>query len=220
MQRDTRKRLLHYLAIKLAWLLLLGLGKTARIRVRHVNYWRQALAESCGLIYIVWHGKMLLPTFMHRRQNISAMVSEHGDGEIIAQTILRLGYRTVRGSSTRGGQRAFRDMLRQLKNGEHCTILPDGPTGPRQTLKMGAILLAQRSGANLLPITFAARKPIVLNSWDRFTLWWPFSKCTVLYGEPIKIPRALSPGDLEEQRLFVEQQLLALEKEADEVFRT
>ena len=172
------------------------------------------------MIYLLWHGKMLLPTFIHRHQNISAMVSEHGDGEIIAQAILRLGYRTVRGSSTRGGSKAFRQMLKQLKNGERCVILPDGPNGPRHKIKMGAILLAQRSGANLLPITFAAEKPIVINSWDRFTLWRPFSKCCVLYGEPFKISRHLSTDELEEQRVCAEKRMMALEKEADAVFRT
>ncbi|MBN1464871.1 lysophospholipid acyltransferase family protein [candidate division KSB1 bacterium] len=219
MRENRRKRLLHYLAIKFAWLFILALGKTARMRVQHAHHWRRAMREKNGLIYLVWHGKMLLPIYVHRRQSISAMVSEHGDGEIIAQTILRLGYRTVRGSSTRGGQRAFRDMLRQLKNGERCTVLPDGPNGPRQQLKMGAILLAQRSGANILPLTFAAQKPIVISSWDRFTLWWPFSKCCVLYGEPIKIPRRLSLDELEAQRSFVEQRMLALEQEADAIFR-
>jgi lysophospholipid acyltransferase (LPLAT)-like uncharacterized protein len=220
MKVNNRKRLLHYLATKFAWLLLLGLGKTARIRLHHVNHWRQVKREKCGLLSFVWHGKMLLPIYVHRKQNISAMVSEHGDGEIIAQTILRFGYRTVRGSSTRGGQRAFVDILRRLKNGEHCTILPDGPNGPRQKLKMGIIVLAQRSGASLLPVTFAAQKPIVINSWDRLTLWRPFSKCILLYGKPIKIPPKLTLTELEEQRLFVEQRLMALEKEADEVFRT
>lgn len=218
MNKKKKKAILQYLAIKLAWLLVLGFGKAGRVRVKNMHYRWQAIRRNAGLIYLVWHGKMLMPVYVHRNLGISAMVSEHGDGEIIAQAILRLGYRTVRGSSTRGGQKAFREMLKQLKNGEHCTILPDGPTGPRREFKMGAILLAQRSGATLLPVTFAAQKPIVFNSWDRFTLWWPFTKICVLYGKPLTIPRNLSPDQLEEQRLRVEQHLLRLEEEADAIF--
>lgn len=219
MNKAKRKQLLVYIATKISWLLVLAFGQMARIRVKHINYWHKVRKEACGFIYLVWHGKMLLPIYVHRRQNILAMVSEHGDGEVIAQAIVRLGYRTVRGSSTRGGGKAFRSMLRQLRNGAQCTILPDGPQGPRHELKMGAILLAQLSGAYLLPVTFAVQKPITLNSWDRFTLWWPLSKGTILYGKPIKIPRALSRDELEEQRQYVERCLTALEREADEVFR-
>ena len=220
MNKEKRKQLLLYVATKVSWLLVLALGKTARIQLRHVKHWRKAYEASCGLIYFAWHGKMLLPIYVHRNRDIWAMVSEHDDGEIIAQAVMRLGYRTVRGSSTRGGHKAFRDMLRHLKKGEHCTLLPDGPNGPRHELKMGAILLAQRSGAYLLPVSFAVKHPIVINSWDQLTLWKPFSKSCVLYGEPIKIPRKLSVDELEEQRVFVEQRMMELEREADEVFRS
>jgi lysophospholipid acyltransferase (LPLAT)-like uncharacterized protein len=219
MIKEKRKQILLYLATKLSWLLVLAFGKMARIRVKGAGYWRSLVNSKRGFIYLLWHGKMLMPVYFHRRRNILAMVSEHGDGEIIAQAILRLGYRTARGSSTRGGQKAFRALLREVKNGAECTILPDGPQGPRHELKMGAIVLAQMAGVPILPLTFAAQRPIVFRSWDRFTMWWPFSKVYVLYGKPITIPRKLTPSQLEEHRLTVEQQLLALEKEADDIFR-
>ncbi|MBN1480242.1 DUF374 domain-containing protein [candidate division KSB1 bacterium] len=219
-QKQKQKQLLFYIATKISWLLVLALGKMARIRVKHVNNWYKVKNSADGLIFLLWHGKLLLLSYVHRNQNLSVMVSEHGDGEIIAQAIMRMGYRTVRGSSTRGGRKAFREMLRQLKKGEQCVVTPDGPNGPRHEVKMGALLLAQLSGAYLLPTTCAVQKPIYMNSWDRFTLWWPFSRACVLYGEPIKIPRKLSNEELEQQRRFIQDRMMALEKEADEVFRS
>lgn len=219
MNKKKKKQIVHYLAIKCAWLLILALGKLARIEVKRDSLHQKALKSGKPILYLVWHGKMLAPIYALRNHKIIAMVSEHGDGEIIARTILKLGYLTIRGSSTRGGQRAFREMLKALKNGHHCTVLPDGPQGPSQVMKMGAILLAQRSGGYLLPLTFAAQKPIRMKSWDRFTLWRPFSKVAVIYGEPLEIPRKQNPGQLEEYRLFVESRMNNLQAEADEIFR-
>lgn len=217
MTKERKKQILLYLVTKVAWLLVLAFGKTARIHIKNIKYWYYVKQSSHPPLITVWHGDMLLPIYMLRNQNIYAMVSEHNDGEMIAQTILRLGYRTIRGSSTRGGQKAFRAMLKQLKQGKRCAVLPDGPNGPRYQFKLGSILLAQRSGALILPITFAAKKKIVINSWDRFTLWWPFTKVYCVYGKPISIPRNISKAELEAYRQFVEQQMQQLKKEADEL---
>ncbi len=219
MDKKRKKEILRYIAIKLAWLLILGLGKMARMTVKNEKYHKMALNSGRPVLYVVWHGRMLAPIYVLRNLKIIAMVSEHGDGEVIAQTILKLGYRTIRGSSTRGGQKAFREMLKRMKSGAHCTVLPDGPTGPCCIMKMGGIVLAQRSGGYILPVSFSAQKPVVMRSWDRFMLWRPFSKVTMLYGEPIFIPRRLSPERLEEYRKEVEQKLNDLQRQADEVFR-
>ena len=187
-----RKELLILIACKLTWLLILFFGKFGRVSVRNKQHWDSLYYQGERFIILSWHGKMLLPIFAHRNLGICAMVSEHDDGEMIAQTIQRLGYTTVRGSSTRGGSKAFRQMLSRLKKGVIGAILPDGPNGPRYEVKLGALLLAQRSDAWLLPVTFSSNKPITLRSWDRFTFWWPFAKLRMAYGEPIRIPRNLS----------------------------
>lgn len=219
MDKTKKKEIVRYIASKLAWLLILAFGKMSRLVVKHEAWRRKALSSGHPLLYIAWHGKMLAPIYVLRNKKIIAMVSEHGDGEIIAQTILRLGYKTIRGSSTRGGLQAFREMLRELQKGSHCTVLPDGPTGPSRVMKMGAIQLAQRTGGYLLPITFAAEKPIILKSWDGFTLWRPFSKVAVVYGKPILIPRKLNSAQLEEYRKMVEKRMNDQQQETDEIFR-
>lgn len=147
------------------------------------------------------------------------MVSEHEDGEMIARTIQRLGYNTVRGSSTHGGSKAFRQMLKLLRNGQNCAILPDGPNGPKQEFKLGAVLLAQRAHAQILPLTFSTQKPITFKSWDGFTIWKPFAKCCGVFGKPFFIPRDIKPDKLEPIRIKVENSMNALVKEADAIFR-
>ncbi len=215
MDKAKKKRITLYLVSKLAWLFVLALGKTARLEIKNIKYWHQARYSERATLISVWHGHMLMPIYVHRNQSIYAMVSEHDDGEMIAQTIMRLGYRTIRGSSTRGGYKAFRDMLKVLKKGKNCTVLPDGPNGPRYEFKLGSILLAQRSQALILPLTFSAKRKIVINSWDRFTFWWPFSKVYCVYGKPITIPRNISAADLESYRKHVEERMQELQQEAD-----
>lgn len=215
MNKKRYKKIIQFLAVKMAWLFVLFWGRTGRVRVKNRAFYMQACRSGRPILFLLWHGRMLLPFFIHRNQNIVAMVSEHGDGEIIARTARRLGFRSVRGSSTRGGQKAFRDMLKHLKGGEQCTVLPDGPQGPRFVVKMGAIMLAQRANALIVPLTFSASNPIILNSWDRFMLWKPFSRVIIMYGAPIQIPRNINPDELEEYRLFVERAMQRLHEEAD-----
>jgi lysophospholipid acyltransferase (LPLAT)-like uncharacterized protein len=155
----------------------------------------------------------------HRYENVYAMVSLHTDGEMIAQTLLRLGFQTARGSSTRGAARAAVEMIRALRQGKNGAITPDGPKGPRHVFKPGAISIAQKSGAYLLPLTFACSNPFVFKkSWDRFAIMLPFSKTVAIYGEPVAVPADLKDEVFEEFRLMVEGKMLELEKYAERYF--
>jgi len=219
MHKEKKIKLLTLLATKLAWLLILFLGHTGRIRIKNRKYWNSLIRKGEKIIIVCWHGRMLLPIFVHRNLHVQAMVSEHGDGELIAKTVERLGYSTVRGSSSRGGTKAFRQMLRAFKEHPVTTILPDGPRGPRHEFKPGAILLSQISGAYLLPMTFAAKWQISFNSWDGFTMWLPFSKVCMCYGKPFRIPRRASTEQLELYRQQMQQRMNRLVEEADGLFR-
>jgi hypothetical protein len=212
------KRLIFWLATRLGWLFILLLGHLTRIRCVGREHFEWLRDNQKPFIYCIWHGKILIPIFTHRYENIHAMVSLHADGEMIAQTLHRLGYRTIRGSSTRGAQRAAVEMIRALKQGTICAIMPDGPKGPRHVFKLGAISIAQKSGAYLLPFTFACSNPFRFKSWDRFTIMLPFSKSMAIYGEPIAVPADLKAEDFEKFRLMVEGKMLELEKYAELYF--
>jgi lysophospholipid acyltransferase (LPLAT)-like uncharacterized protein len=218
MSKETKTKILLFLAPRLTWLVLHFLSRTCRSVVKHAEFYQRVNESGHGFIIICWHGKMLFPIYRHRNQGICAMVSEHNDGEMISRAIHRLGYTTVRGSSTRGGVKAFVQLLAQVKKGVTGCILPDGPRGPRHYLKPGVVMLASRSQRPLLPITFSAAKPITLKSWDRFTLWKPFSKLCLLYGEPIHVPANLDEAGLETWRQVAQERMDSLEKEADAFF--
>jgi lysophospholipid acyltransferase (LPLAT)-like uncharacterized protein len=212
------KRLLFWLATRLGWLAILLLGHLTRLRFHGREHFEKLRDSRQPFIYCIWHGKILMPIFAHRHEKNCAMVSEHTDGEMIAQTLHRLGYITVRGSSTRGGSRAMIAMIRTLKGGGAGAIMPDGPQGPRHVFKPGTLVIAQRAQAYILPFTFASTRAWVLRSWDRFTIPKPFSKSVAYYGEPIAIPAVLTEDEFESIRLMVEQKMLDLEEQAEAYF--
>jgi lysophospholipid acyltransferase (LPLAT)-like uncharacterized protein len=125
----------------------------------------------------------LLPLlWYHRNQGIAVVISEHRDGEIIAQIAERLGYATVRGSSSRGGSRALIGLMRALESGLDGAVTPDGPRGPAHVFAPGAAIASQRTGVPLLPIRASAARAWRLKSWDRFLVPKPFATVRVTYG--------------------------------------
>jgi lysophospholipid acyltransferase (LPLAT)-like uncharacterized protein len=153
---------------------------------------------------------MFVPIFVQRKRGIVAMVSQAVDGEIIARAIEMLGYKTVRGSSSKGGQKALRDMVKLIHHGAIGAMMPDGPKGPRGDFKIGTLILAQLADAYLVPMTHSASQSWDFNSWDRFKLAKPFSKVVVAYGEAVKIPRDISEADLEKYKVEMEKRMNTL----------
>jgi len=219
MNKKKKKKILFYLAVKFGWLVILLLGKLSSIKIVGRHHVEKLLEKKVPFIYVLWHGRILLPTYILRNQGVTPMVSHHADGEMIAQTLHKIGYLTVRGSSTRGGKKAFHNMVNVLNQGGHGVMIPDGPRGPRHYLKPGTLYIARQSGAYLLPMCFSAKRKIQFNSWDRFILPLPFSKSVVIYGAPIKVPKNLSQEQLEQLRVKYEQEMIHLEKKADEYFQ-
>ncbi|MDZ7372908.1 MAG: lysophospholipid acyltransferase family protein [candidate division KSB1 bacterium] len=217
--RDFRKRLEFWLATRLSWIVVLALGYTARIRLIGRDKVDEMRRQGQTLLFALWHGRLLLPMFVHRGEGICAMVSRHRDGEMIARTLHRLGYRTVRGSSSKGGREAFWEMARAMRNGADGVVIPDGPTGPRHKLKPGLLFLAQQTGAAIVPVTYSADRMVQFNSWDRFTLWLPFARCVLWYGEPRFIPRHWSRDEVLQEGERIEEEMIRLETAADAYFR-
>ena len=126
------------------------------------------------------------------------MISEHRDGEIIAQIAERLGYTTVRGSSSRGGGRALIGLMRAIESGRDGAVTPDGPRGPAHVFAPGAAIASQRTGAALLPVRASASRAWRLKSWDRFLVPKPFARVRVVYG-PLTPVDAASPREAAER---------------------
>jgi lysophospholipid acyltransferase (LPLAT)-like uncharacterized protein len=154
------------------------------------------IVASRRYIYAIWHSRILLPAFWHRDVNASIMVSNSADGEIVAQMLHRYGHQTIRGSTGKQGMRAFmHQVIDMRKHGRPGVVTPDGPQGPRHRVHPGVVLLSQKTGFPIIPLAYSARKRKVLNSWDRFVLPLPWSKCAMVYGNPISFPQVIGSND-------------------------
>jgi len=167
-------------------------------------------------IYAFWHAHMLLPAYVGRQRNVKVLISQHRDGEYIAQIVQRLGYSVARGSTTRGGAKALLKMIKKIKEESiSLAITPDGPKGPRFVAQSGAILLGQKTQYPIIPVMICLAKYWELPSWDRFCIPKPFSKARIFYGNPIMVPPRLEKSDVEEYRVSLERALVKLGNEAD-----
>lgn len=185
-ERDARRARRLVLASRLGGVLLRLLARTWR--VRFVNRGPVDALRRAGQPYILalWHGQLLPLLWTQRRQDIKVLISEHGDGEIVARVALSLGYHTVRGSTSRGGGRALLGMCRAVRE-EHRAVAftPDGPRGPARTFAPGALIVAQRTGAPIVTMAAGATRAWRLKSWDSFLIPKPFARVTVAYGDPV-----------------------------------
>jgi len=189
---------------KVRWIVRAGvavirlLAMTWRMRPVNDEGLRDARASGQRVIFTLWHGELLPLLWHHRKEGVAVVISEHRDGEIIAQIAERLGYTTVRGSSSRGGGRALIGLMRALEGGRDGAVTPDGPRGPAHVFAPGAAIASQRTGVPLLPIRASASRAWRLKSWDRFLVPKPFATVRVTYG-PLTAVDAASPREAAEQ---------------------
>jgi hypothetical protein len=142
-------------------------------------------AEGKPFVFVLWHGGLLPLTYWHRDRDISVLVSEHRDGEIIARILHAWGCHTIRGSSTRGGGRALLEMTRELERGSVVAVTPDGPRGPALEFQPGALVVAQRAHVPVVPIAVRVNRAWRINSWDGFLIPKPFARVTIAWGDPL-----------------------------------
>ncbi len=169
------------------------LALTWRVEVADAPGYTRALAAGERFIYALWHSG-LLPLALHRRdEGIAVLVSRHHDGELVARLIERLGYVTARGSSTRGGDAGVRELLAWAERGRHLAFTPDGPRGPAEVAKVGAVYVAERTGMRVVPMALGVRSAWVFRSWDRFRVPRPFARVLVSHGEPVTLQSGDEP---------------------------
>lgn len=180
------------------------LGHSWSVRTSGEDYLQRARTHHPSVIFAFWHGRMLALSFTHRSRAIQVLASEHQDGEMMGRTIRMLGFGHVRGSSTRGGARAIRELVGKLDEGLDLGITVDGPKGPKFVVKPGPLEIAKLSGAAIVPITAGSRKHWTFNSWDAFEVPKPFSIVSIRYGEPVIVPPDAGSDELEAKRLGLE----------------
>jgi len=176
------------------------------------SLWR----EGTPMIYAAWHGRILLLPYLYGWRRAHVLASRSNDGELVSRFVRSFGLETVRGSSSRGGVEALRLLAHSLGQGHDAVVVPDGPRGPRETVKPGLIALARLSGAPIVPVALGASRAWRLRSWDEFRIPKPFARCVVRFGEPIRVPSTADRAAQEAARKDVESAMRALSWQVDE----
>jgi lysophospholipid acyltransferase (LPLAT)-like uncharacterized protein len=165
-------------------------------------------------IYAFFHEVMLFPAYFWAWPEMQILISDHRDGELITQVVKRLGFGVVRGSTTRGGARALREMTHRIDQGHLC-VTPDGPKGPRRHVQQGLAYLASRTGLPIVGAGMAFRDPWRAKSWDRFAVPRPYQPAACVIPEAVHVPADASRETIETCRQEVERRMQAATLEAE-----
>ncbi len=191
---------------------------TCRVQVLTPEADRRLMSGQWGVIGATWHRAAVFFLYYYGRLKPAIMISRSKDGELLARYLEVMGGVPVRGSSSRGGREALREMEAMLKSGRvtQAATVADGPRGPRYQAKAGMILLAMRTGLPLLPLMWSTdRAWIFRNSWDRTMIPKPFATIKMAYGREIYFPADLDKEGMEAARLELERELNRLREELD-----
>jgi lysophospholipid acyltransferase (LPLAT)-like uncharacterized protein len=166
-------------------LLVKLLSSTYRCRLVDTEIEQRVLDDHGTIVYASWHQRFFPGiTFFATRKPIAIMISRSRDGEMIARVVDILGWRSVRGSSSKGGIRALKELRRLTRKGHRVGHIVDGPQGPFGVVKPGLLTIAQFAGAPIVPVITSAQRRWVFNSWDRFMVPKPFSRVVVRFTPP------------------------------------
>ncbi len=195
--RRTRRRIGSVVWSTVGSYIFRGLAATWRIETLEGDEFELRNNSGVGQILALWHGRMLLGLPHHGKRGMQVLVSPSSDGDLAKKLLTSYGYRVIRGSSSRRGSRALREMLSALGDGKNIVITPDGPRGPRHSMNPGPAFMACETGKMLIPIGLACDRAWRLKSWDRFTIPKPCARVVIKYEEPITVPRESSEAELE-----------------------
>jgi len=227
------------LALRLAaWLaggLVMLLGRTCRVEVVAGQDQLDSLlmpraageevapgsAARPPVVVSFWHQRSVLAAYIlcrfwvPRGLRVTVLASHSRDGGLVGHLARQWRLPLVRGSASRGGAAALRNVYRALGRGSSPVMIPDGPSGPERRFKVGVAVLAQMSGRPILPFGFAASRAWHLGSWDGLLIPKPFSRIVVLVGTPQYLPRDIGAERLEAERARLEALLDELSERAD-----
>jgi lysophospholipid acyltransferase (LPLAT)-like uncharacterized protein len=205
------------LAATLLTLLIRTLAATIRFRLDdHSGYFQGK--PSGKIIIVFWHNRLALPGILYQRymrkyfpeRQIAGLVSASRDGGLLAQILQNFGIVPIRGSSSRRGGQALVEMATCAERGYDLGITPDGPRGPRYKVQDGVIVTAQLTGLPIVPMAYRLSWKICVNSWDRFQIPLPFSRCDVTVAKPLAIPREITDEERESWRKQLEESLRSI----------
>jgi lysophospholipid acyltransferase (LPLAT)-like uncharacterized protein len=192
-------------------------GKTLRYRLEGFESYEEATADGGGVVLVAWHGRTFVPANFFANRGWWAIISLSRDGEIQNRIFQRFGFRTVRGSTGRGGVRAALEAARRVREGGSLALTPDGPRGPSHVFGEGSLMIAQRSGRPLIPVGISAHPRKLIPTWDSYLIPYPFARAALVFGDAVTVPEKLDQG---EESALVERlaaEVTRLEQRAEEL---
>ncbi len=173
----------------------------------------EATKQSDPYLIVAWHGSLMIPIYCFQNRKVVIMTSLSRDGDLLTQALYNHGFRCVRGSSSRGGMRGLLEMARLMKNGANGAITVDGPRGPRHEVKPGAVLLAKKAKAFMVPIGLGYSNCKRMKNWDQTEVPLPGSKAVIVTGKPFRLEDDIS---LEDGCREIQERIFACEKIAEQ----
>lgn len=205
-------------AVPLATAIVRGITRTMTIRLVD-PHGRSPQAHPGPSIFAFWHEHQLLAMSYFRDHGIRVLVSRSRDGDYISAALESFGFRTVRSSTSSGPVTALRGLARELRQGFHAAITPDGPRGPRHQAQAGAVFLSALTGLPLVPFGCALEPSWRLSSWDRFAIPQPNSRAAIVFDEALRVPAQLDEASAADWVARLNTRLAALEEAAAEEVR-
>ncbi|MFC1582569.1 lysophospholipid acyltransferase family protein [Planctomycetota bacterium] len=182
----------------LAYIIIKLFGWTTRVEYKNAELLDQVREKGQQPLLACWHGHQFLAYFSIKHLGVAVPVSLSDDGEIIARALDKLGYTTVRGSSSKRAAETIVTMIKHVKGGQGLAVTVDGPTGPYHEVKAGIVKVAQKTGGVIIPMALDAKRKWTLNrSWDKFHVPKPFTKVIVEFFPGITVPPKASKEDIE-----------------------
>jgi len=193
-----KKKFQRWFITKILTLLILITGYTARKRQINKEFLENSIKEYGSVIVATWHKNIFFSIWLLRNHDLTALISSSDDGEAIYDVFSKFGYKAVRGSTTRGGIPALKQLIKLLEQKKSVAITPDGPLGPPEKIQSGVVLMAKYSGVPIIPWHYESDSQWRLKSWDRHKIPKPFSSVVESFGEPFIVPKDLSPEEVQE----------------------
>lgn len=176
--------------------------KTLRIKFHNLP------EDNSNGIYIFWHRLMLVGWRIFKNRRVVALVSQSKDGEILNNILKNWNYKVVRGSSSKGGKEALKMITENLKNNYSAVITPDGPRGPANEIKNGALIISNICSIPVIPVKIIyKRKKILTKSWDKFEIPFPFSNCEVYFGKKYIYDKYLGEEELNKFKKKISEEM-------------
>lgn len=179
-----------------------------------VEQLEDAEGDGQGHFMSMWHGRMLLGIPHHGPRGWHVLVSQSGDGDVSNTLLKAFGFGVVRGSSSRGGVRALREMMAVLGPGRAVVLTPDGPRGPRHSMNPGVAWLARATGCPVVPMGYACDRGWRANSWDAFTIPKFRAKVVIAYAEPVRVARDADQEQMNAATQTIRERMFAAERAA------